>query len=482
MIRSTLTAHLADADRQELTLQVNDRDIGVLATQEQRHYVMSGNRRVQLIAGLQTDPEDQASVMATRALLRQWLVTFRELQINGLSRFPVIADRNRLDADFLLLLDSDHVLVWCPENYAVYLHRGRHLYRQQPTYVPAADGLAPFSRKLDFYAFRPREGDDLLVIDPSFIDLFDAHDLEELLADVHQINVAMTELTRLALSYGREVDTSWFSAQIQRLEADLEMLSADSRERVAGKRGVGADSAWLSKIRFSKVVPLLDGNVRITPSGYARAREDRASRPAQAAYRPKAPEFKTSWQQGQPEEPRSLRMEEKRSRGAADLPDHYRRSPGFLDRLKHWNADGLKKRLGRWHYRLTHLVPGSRGQSLLAYIALWLVVLVLLVAGFTLLKKSRNSSDNGNDRPKVTTPATTAEAPKTDFEIDITVKASSLRVVTRPDGDELVGTVTRGDKVVQLTNAQDGWVLIRLTDGRTGYVPETLLLFPDDEE
>ncbi|MDD4186829.1 MAG: hypothetical protein PHC72_04810, partial [Eubacteriales bacterium] len=113
MIRSTLTAHLADKDRDEITLQINDRDIGVLATQEQRHYVMSGNRRVQLIAGLHTDPEDAASVLSTRALLRHWLVTFRELQINGLSRFPVMVERNRLEADFLLLFDSERIVIWC---------------------------------------------------------------------------------------------------------------------------------------------------------------------------------------------------------------------------------------------------------------------------------------------------------------------------------------------------------------------------------
>jgi hypothetical protein len=47
MIRSTLTAHLADVDRHELTLQINDRDIGLLASQHQRYYVMSGKTVLQ---------------------------------------------------------------------------------------------------------------------------------------------------------------------------------------------------------------------------------------------------------------------------------------------------------------------------------------------------------------------------------------------------------------------------------------------------
>jgi len=72
----------------------------LLASQRQKHYVMSGNRRVQLIAGLETDRDNYDSVMATRALLRLWLMTFRELQISGLTRFPQCVDRNRLSSDF----------------------------------------------------------------------------------------------------------------------------------------------------------------------------------------------------------------------------------------------------------------------------------------------------------------------------------------------------------------------------------------------
>ena len=371
MIRSTLTAHLADADRRGLTLQVNDRDIGVLASQEQRHYVMSGNRRVQLMAGLATDPEDPASVLSTRALLRHWLVSFRELQINGLSRFPLIAERNRLDADFLLLMDAERITVWTDPRYAVYLHRGHHLYRQQPTYPPGNPSLSAFNR-LDFYAFRPREGDDLLIIDPAFIDLFEAQDLEDLLADIHQINVAMTELTRLATSYGRDVDTSWFSAQIQKLEKDLEMFSAESRERFAGRRGSERDPIpWQNQLTLSKVVPLLDGNIRINPPGYQGQGQGRPLSPA-VKKQPKPPQFTSVWQESQEDKRRMpfqggdmVRRERK------TLPDPYQTREGFLDRIKHWNTDGIKRRLAGWHHRLTHLVPGSRGLSLLTYLAIW---------------------------------------------------------------------------------------------------------------
>lgn len=481
MIRSTLTAHLADVDRRGLTLQVNDRDIGVLASQEQRHYVMSGNRRVQLMAGLLTDPEDPASVLASRALLRHWLVSFRELQINGLSRFPLIADRNRLDADFLMLMDSDRVVIWADPAYGVYLYRGRHLYRQQVSSAPDQPSLNPFNR-LDFYAFRPREGDDILIINPAFIDLFEARDLEDLLADIGQINLAMTELTRLALSYGRQLDCSWFSAQIQKIEADLEMFSAESRDRYAGRRLQAADQVpWTRQLVFSKVIPVLDGNLRLDPPGYRRRGEERTAGSG-PVYQPKPPQFKSVWQEsGKEDRPVRLVDQEagpaRRTRPA--MPDPYQVEPGFLDRIKHWNTDGIKKRLARIHYRLTHLIPSSRGLSLLAYLAAWLVLLLLVVSLFTAVKGGRGARETEEERPRITS-QTEAETPKTDFEIDLVVKANSLRVVSEPDGDDLVGTVTRGDRLVQLTHPREGWVLVRLIDGRTGYVPEALLLHSDN--
>ncbi len=482
MIRSTLTAHLAEADRTRQTLQLNDRDIGVLATQEQRHYVMSGNRRVQLIAGLQTDPGDHALVLSARALLRYWLVSFRELQINGLDRLPAIVERNRLTADFLLLMDSELVLVWCPSSFGVYLHRGRHLYRQQPTYPPQSGGLASFCRTLDFYAFRPREGDDLLIIDPSFIDLFDAADLEDLLADTQQINVAMTELTRLAYSYGRDADTSWFSAQIQRLDTDLELLSAKSRERASGRRETGENAiSWIRQIQKSKVVPLLDGNVRIAPADLDRLAGYRPRQPV-VDYGPKPPTFRTDWQADR-QERFSLPVKGPGG-GPAGHENRGRisRKPreNWLDRVKHWNTEGIRGAIVGFHRKLTHLVPGSRGLSLLAYLAIWLVALVLLLSAFHAIRGDGKAEDPREEGPKVTSQESRPAIVKTEFEIDIIVKASSLRVVSEPGGDELVASVTRGDHVTQLTSPLDGWILIRLSDGRSGYVPESLLLSPGE--
>ncbi len=485
MIRSTLTAHLADIDRQELTLQINDRDIGLLASQHQRYYVMSGNRRVQMIAGLLTQRDVPASVSSTRALLRLWLMTFRDLQINGLARFPQCVESRGLDADFILLMDAHRVFVWCQRDQGVYLLRGKRLYRQQPTFPPQHEVLRSLGGSLDFYAFRPNEGDDLLIIDPTFIDLFDCADLEAMFTDIRQVNVAMTELMRLASHYGYVSDKTWFSAQIQKLEPEPEVLSADSRGRAAGRRtrenGAGS---WLRRIRWSKVVPLADGNVLILPPELERYRVRRDVKPVVDSNQPKPPRFTTYSGRESARQLDKVDIVESDSRSRSRRPkdevvEHYGRKVTWLDRVKEWNVDGLRDRLVCFNRKLMNLIPSSRGLSILAYIVIWLIILVMIVAIVASIKGARANTDpQHEDKPKVSS-VDKSDQPKIDFEIDVEVRANSLRVVAAPNSDELVATVSRGEHVTQLTNPKDGWVMIRTADDRVGYVPETLLLSPD---
>ena len=114
--------------------------------------------------------------------LRQWQLAFRDLQIQGLSRFLEAGINDGLEADFLFLMTAEIVFVFCNKDLGVYLPRGERIYRQQPTLLPQLN-LSESIRKLDFYAFRPRENDNFLIIDPEFIDLFMAEELEELFGD-----------------------------------------------------------------------------------------------------------------------------------------------------------------------------------------------------------------------------------------------------------------------------------------------------------
>ncbi|HZK29558.1 MAG TPA: SH3 domain-containing protein, partial [Clostridia bacterium] len=199
-------------------------------------------------------------------------------------------------------------------------------------------------------------------------------------------------------------------------------------------------------------------------------------------YQPKPPQFTTSFQQNKKGASGLSLKETRRASPAANegaLSDRLHVKPSLFDRIKLWNTDGIRDRFARVHRKLTHLVPGSRGLSVLSYFALWLILLVILVSVVLSIQNARKDKlTPADDRPVVTTQQPSSETPKTDFEIEVVVNANSLRVVSAPGSEELVGTVTRGDQVIQLTNPKDGWVMVRLQDGRTGYVPENLLLSP----
>ena len=70
MIRTTITAHIPAASLKELTFQINDRNLGALALQRQQNYVMTGNRRVQMVTGLLTDRKRPSAVAEDKHQLR----------------------------------------------------------------------------------------------------------------------------------------------------------------------------------------------------------------------------------------------------------------------------------------------------------------------------------------------------------------------------------------------------------------------------
>ncbi|MDD4541438.1 MAG: SH3 domain-containing protein [Eubacteriales bacterium] len=469
MIRSTLTAHLAERDRKELTLQLNDRDIGLLATHRQQHYVASGNRRVQLIAGILTDKDDPVAIHNTRVQLRQWQLAFRNLQIQGLSRFMEEEIDDQLEADFLFLMTAEIVLLFCRKELGVYLHRGERIYRQQPTLQPDIN-LSDSIRKLDFYAFRPRENDNFLLIDPEFIDLFRVEELEELFGDMRQLNVSMAELSSLASQSGYAQDTTWFSVHVQRID------SAQMSDYKTASFGTSQYdySDFLQSIRRSKVVPLRDGNVRVLPPELERERQVKDYMDSQE----QAPKFISSFNN----QKASLIKNDRDSQSypsAARTQDENPPDPGLIDRIKMWNAGGIKAAFEKLLHKVTHIFPGSRSLSILTFVAIISVVLVLLVWGISSIGSGDGSEEETVSTESVVTQSTTVDPDATIFEIEVEVRANSLQVMFSPDGNELVATLQRGDRVFQTSQPDEGWVRVRLPDGRSGYVLEQLL-FPEE--
>lgn len=470
MIRSTLTAHLTERDRKELTLQLNDRDIGLLATHRQQHYVASGNRRVQLIAGILTDKDDPVAIHNTRVQLRQWQLAFRNLQIQGLSRFMEEEIDDQLEADFLLTMTAEMVLVFCHKDFGVYLHRGKRIYRQQPT-LPPQINISESIRKLDFYAFRPHENDNFLIIDPEFIDLFMVEELEDLFGDMRQLNVSMAELSSLASQSGYAQDTTWFSVHVQRIDAG--QMSDYKRSSYGSSRYDYSD--FLQSFRRSKVVPLRDGNVRILPPELERERQVKYFESNQA----EAPKFISSFGNEKASLQNRREKEHQKYPSAARTQDENPPDPGMVDRIKMWDTSGIKAFFKNFLYRITHLFEHSRSLSILTFIAIVSVILLFLVWGITSIGSGAGSEEESVSTENLVTQNTTVDPDATIFEIEVEVRANSLQVMSTPAGSDLIATLQRGDRIFQTSQPEEGWVRVRLTDGRQGYVLEQLL-FPEE--
>lgn len=469
MIRTLVTAHINSLDLHELTIQINDRSLGYLTAQKQQNYVASTNRRVQMITGIRSDRLDQNLIVESRDMLRKWSAVFRELQIYGLDILPAILKREKLHAEFLFLIHDEVVIALLSRQWGLYLQRGGRLYRQQPA-VPDSEVIpAGFMKQADYYAFVPREGDIILALDPSFIDMFEPEGLEEILADPRQMTVKMSELTALAAAYGYASDHTWIGFQVARIEQPMH-----------------AKKSTLQKIPvtreyLSKVIPVSGGN-RLAVQGYREEEieEQRLLLLGDSNY----PRLSGGHRIGEEEEvPEPERIKGRSSRpSSAQAQMEHEENISVIDRIKLMEFDKTKSIWNKFVHKITHLFPTSRSLSVLALIAMVLIILVLLIASVQIFR-------GGDDTPKETTAGPTISEPvngnevttvATDFEIRITVKAQSMQIMASPGETELVATAVRGDVVYQLTQADlDGWVMIRLSDGRTGYVPLSVLI-PDD--
>ncbi len=474
MIRTLVTAHINSLDLHELTIQINDRSLGYLTAQKQQNYVASTNRRVQMISGIRSDRLDQESIVQSRDMLRKWAAVFRELQIYGLDVFPAILKREILHADFIFLICDEIVIALVSRYLGLYLHRNGKLYRQQPAVIDAAVIPSSFMPAADYYAFVPAEGDVLLALDPNFVDLFEPQGLEEILSDPRQITVQMSELNNLASAYGYSSDHTWVGFKVTRIERSLHT----NRTRL--------QKIPTSKEYLSRVIPISGSNHlvlegrRVTTSD----NEDKKVHVPSDSYFPRFSGVHSLGGSRKEHMPSKIKAQEsdpnyERRPSSVHAQIEHETNIGFLDRLKILEFKRCKRMWNSFIYRLTHLFPSSRPLSLLALISIILVILVMSILLFSSLKDDKVNQQNG-DVPKVSQPLIDAddnEVLATDFEIKLTVKAQSMQIMAVPGSTELVATTTRGDTVWQLTKEdKDGWVMVRLADGRTGYVPLTVLL------
>lgn len=446
MIRTTITAHIPSASLKELTFQINDRSLGGLALQRQHNYVMTGNRRVQMVTGIMTDRKRPNAIAEDKHQLRLWESCFRELQTGGLAVFPSAAEREHLRADFLILIDEARFVCYTAPRFGLYLNRAGRLFRVQPIDMPAG---APRFFGLDLYSFDIEAGDNVLVLAPEFVDLFDAGELIETFSALRQVSTVMAKLSDLAETYGEGLVKPWLAFHIQRTQEDQ---STDGL-------GLKSKRQFPGNLPKSKVVRLENGNIFI---------------PVKAA--PPEPKQKPSDKIHLVEpEPTQIRLESKNGSypsGSRTLAES-ERGTTRLDRLKTKDMASFGRDGGGLVKRLMNLFPGQVLLSRIVFFALLLLLLLLVAAGGrALIARNRRQTAPTAPTVLVVTPESgeSVVTLSTDYEIEWEVDVNSLTVYHEGGGGRLLGTVKRGDLIWKLSEPVDGWVLIRLEDGRIGYV------------
>lgn len=444
MIRATITAHIPTASVKELTFQINDRSLGGLALQRQQSFVMTGNRRVQMVSGLLTDRKRPNAIAEDRYQLRQWEAGFRELQTSGLSVFPAVVERENLRADFLVLIDETRFICYTTPRFGIYLHRAKRLFRVQPIEPPAG---VPHFFGLDLYTFEVDADDNIMILSPEFVDLFDAGELIDTFGALRQVSTVMTKLSDLAETYGEGLVKPWLAFHIQRLSDDSSGLPLRSHKSFPGK------------LEKSKVVRLENGNMLI---------------PVKAAPPVEKPQQTDRIHLIEPE-PQQIHLESKNGfyPSGSRTMESSEKNTSRLDRLKTKDMASFGASGNRLLHHLMNLVPNNKFLSRLLFFGLILIVILLLVLGGKTLLASRGGDTEPTGTSLIESPFDEEgerSTLKTDYEIEWTVTAQSITLYSEPGGGEPIASVMRGDKVWKLTEAIDDWVLIRLIDGRTGYV------------
>lgn len=447
MIRATITAHIPTASLKELTFQINDRSLGGLALQRQQSFVMTGNRRVQMVTGLLTDRKRANAIAEDRYQLRQWEAGFRDLQTSGLTVFPAVVEREHLRCDFLVLIDESRFVCYTSPRFGIYLNRARRLFRVQPIEPPSG---VPHFMGLDMYTFEVDAGDNIMILSPEFVDLFDAGELIDTFSALRQVSTVMTKLSDLAETYGEGLVKPWLAIHVQRLSDDQSNPGLPLR----------STKSFPGNLDRSKVVRLENGNMLI---------------PVKSAPPQPKPRKSDRIHLVEPE-PHQIHLESKNGfyPSGSRTMEASERNTSRLDRLKTKDMASLGRSRNRLLYQLMNLVPKNKMLSRLLFFGIIIILILLFVLGGKSLLDSRS---NRQTEPTGTSliqspfdPENERSTLRTDYEIEWTVTAQSITLYSEPGGGDAIASVMRGDKVWKLTEPIDDWVLIRLIDGRTGYV------------
>lgn len=477
MIRTVVATHLSAQDIKHTTVLLNNRTVGYLSSDREVNAVSATHRDVQVIVSL-SNQSVYYDPRYNRERLRMWSQAYRELQTGGLKVFPQIINDHRLSAEFLYVFTDKVFLAWQDRSKALYLHRNHKFFRIQPIAKPSGIFPEGWMAHTDFYAFTPRTDDIILRLPSRFPEEFDIDYLEDVLSETNQLSVTMNELTGQLRSYRRTYDQSWLGIQVKRIEHNAVIEKTGDTGNQDFTRLI--DRSKASRVRFSQ--ELLPAEAIADKHHYMQGAEwKKNSRETGDPRRGNV--RKTNFvpkRAYRPETGPINRQEQKEA--IRRLENQRKRKDKMLDNLQSFSfepyIDKGKKQIKRIFYRNPN-EPWLGHLSLLATI----LVVVLILVGLIKLIGGGDKSENETTGTTVSTATADPEdidvsAYKKTLEVQIIVKASNLQIRSKPEREApLVATVSRGDKVIQLSEVYDGWVLVRVDESKIeGFVYADYLL------
>ncbi|NLJ70396.1 MAG: SH3 domain-containing protein [Clostridiaceae bacterium] len=495
MIKSVFTAHLSKYDKKDLTLLINDRQIGSLSPENKSNFVLTSSRDVHMISGFSNqstyyDPRFNSD----RIYL--WNQAFKEMQSQGLKAFPNFIDDHHIYSEYLYLFSSEIFIGWQDRKNGLYLFRNGRLYRLQPTILPPNVFDPDWMMHTDFYSFVPKTSDVLFSISEKVFERLDATKAEKIFQENVQLATSMSNILNLLRTYDRKLDLSWIGFEIERLEKNLfardiegDLAYVDGQSRLSQRK-----RDFTRLINSSRVSRVKDGQRLIPAPKAAESHSDKSNKAGSRSNRTR----RTHHNHLNLEDDQSLNQAARSNRRSAVEEDRLIRQKNLeklenqrshrdimWDNVRSFSFEPIINNLKSAVRNFFSLIPNKPVLSKFLATSIILVVIVL----FTLIGSAIGSKSKTGDSeiPTETTPFITRKIGQNEevvppdsalLEVDITVKANNLQVRQAPRSDApLVATVQRGAKVTQLSEPNNNWVFIRLADGKTvGYAYAKSLL------
>ncbi len=485
MIQVMAGAHLNERDRNEFNMWIQNLRYGNQGEDADELFVAPFRTDIVMMTGVWYGQKNSGFGSAP---LDTWGQLMPDMPHNGLRHIlPFIWDKVP-KTELLILAYSGFVFVWSNRNSGVYLRRHKKIYRLHPTDWPI--GIFPqyYLGSLECYAFRPRQDDALFLLPPERLFPYRSDENKELrqrLESQERIGAAISTVMfpRGRRGLAKDRDFSFMYMQfddIQGPDFNREKSQFLDPYREAELRFYELLDQEVAESVFYPWLTCEDLDRELIDNKRKGMRVDREPVPLWADILQDAKVRQELLKKDKrPVIKASLNTLSQPKKTAPKLSTGNKLAE-WNDRLMEVKLEGSRRGLTEFLKTLRSFLPRNSALSLVI-IGVSLVMLVALLYGMSLLWKRAEAGKEDLPAPSQQAdqtvpyqqgdPQAVVIPEKTPLEIVHTVKAVQLQILQAPkDNAPIIATLTRGDKLTQLTEPANGFVFVSLPDGQVGYV------------